>query len=89
MIPKFILQYFCNSNFQTVSQTINTYIKLNSHGTCLFGDTVKYRIYCTQTRKLALIWAFRDPDRKILAQTSGIYLETQHWTQSVQVISYL
>lgn len=83
MIPKFIIQCFCNSNFQAVSQTINTYIKLNSHGNCLFGDSAKYRIYCTQTRKLALIWAFRDPDGKILAQTSGIYLETQYWTQSV------
>lgn len=83
MIPKLIIQYFCNSNFQAVSQTINTYVKLNSCGNSLFGNTAKYRIYCTQTRKLALIWAFRDPDKKILAQTSGIYLETQHWTQSV------
>lgn len=72
MISKFIIQYFYNSNFHTASQTINTYIKLNSCGNCLFRDTAKYRIYCTQTRKLALIWAFRDPDRKILAQTSGI-----------------
>lgn len=72
MIPKFIIQYFYNSNFHTVSQTITTHIKLNSCGNCLFRDTAKYRTYCTQTRKLALIWAFRDPDRKILAQTSGI-----------------
>lgn len=60
------------------------YLKLLTHTlSWILMETAKYRIYCTQTRKLALIWAFRDPDRKILAQTSGIYLETQHWTQSV------
>lgn len=81
--PNSLFSIFAIVIFHTVSQTLNTYIKLNSCGNCFFRDTAKYRIYCTQTRKLALIWAFRDPDRKIFAQTSGIYLETQHWTQSV------
>lgn len=39
MIPKFISQYFYNSIFHTVSQTINTSITLNSCGNSL-------QIYC-------------------------------------------